>query len=68
MEQTIKTEFGDVSLEELIRVYTVQKKANVRHQVSRNLFNQTERGKELNRKRAKDYYYEHRLELLEKRA
>lgn len=68
MEQIFKTEFGDVSLEELLRVYSVHKKSNLRHQAKRHLFNQTDRGKELNRKRSKDYYYKHREEILQRRA
>ena len=64
---TVKTEFGDVSIDELVRVYCVHKKANLRHQAHRHLFNQTERGKQLNRERAKNYYYTHRNEILQLR-
>jgi hypothetical protein len=68
MDQTYKTEFGDVTLEELLRVYTIHKKANLRHQVARYLVNQTEQGKELNRKRSNEYYHKHKEEILLKRA
>lgn len=64
----ISTTYGNVSLGELLRVYDTHKKANLRHQAKRHLFNQTDRGKELNRQRAKDYYYSHREEILAKRA
>lgn len=67
MDQTFKTEFGDVTLEELLRVYILHKNANLRHQAKRHLFNQTERGKQLNRERSKKYYYEHRAEILQQR-
>lgn len=67
MDQTFKTEYGDVTLEELLRVYSMHKQANLRHQARRHLFNQTERGKQLNRERSKKYYYEHREEILQQR-
>jgi hypothetical protein len=68
MEQTFKTDYGEISVAELVRVYNVHRRANLRHQATRNLFNQTEKGKELNRLRASNYYYQHREQILQKRA
>ena len=64
---SIQTDLGTVSLDELVRVYVLHKKASQRHQEARLKFLQTEKGKEFNRSRAKAYYEKHKDTVLEKR-
>ena len=62
-----KTDYGMVSVDELIRVYHQWKKMVKKNIEKRNEYNQTEEGKQKNRERARVYYESHRELILEKR-
>jgi hypothetical protein len=53
---TITTDHGDVSIAQLVHVYNVHRASELRKQVKRNEFFQTDEGKALNCARSKAYY------------
>lgn len=64
--QTVKTSYGDVTLERLVHVYELYRASELRKQAKRMEFNQTEEGKALNRTRYKAYYERNREKVNEK--
>lgn len=63
----IQTEYGNVQVDELVRVYNNHKKANRKSQEKRKEWLQSDEGKEYNRNRAKSYYERNKETILEKR-
>lgn len=64
---SVVTEFGEVSVDELARMYTLARHRALRSQAKRLEWLQTDDGKEYNRGRAKAYYQRHKEAILEKR-
>ena len=67
MNTSYKTEYGDVSVEDLVRIYNSHRRNALKHQERRSEFLQTDEGKEYNRVRAKAYYQAHKADILAKR-
>lgn len=60
---SVETEFGQVNIPVLIRMYENQR----RHLIERNEWRKTEAGKEYNRKKAKEFYERNKEQILAKR-
>ena len=61
------TNFGEVQVDELVRVYNNYKQNLQKSQEKRKAWLQTDEGKEYNRGRAKAYYDRNKETILEKR-
>ena len=63
----IQTNFGSVTVDELVRIYNIYKTRDRKNQQRRLVYNQTEEGRDKNRERASSYYERNRDAVLEKR-
>ena len=64
---TVNTQFGNVSVDELVRVYQNHKQSIQKAVERRRDWLQTDQGKQYNRDRAKSYYERNKEAILEKR-
>ena len=64
---TATTEFGEVSLDVLVKRYELEKKREAKKYERRLIFLQTDEGKEWNRMNAKQYYERNKATVLAKR-
>ncbi len=64
---TFATNYGQKTVEELVRIYDIYRRTSLRHQENRNEFNQTDEGKIANRERAKSYYEYNKDTILARR-
>jgi hypothetical protein len=63
----VQTDFGEQTIEEVVKGYTLWKRYMERCNTKRWLRNQTEEGKQANRAKAKAYYEQNKDKVLEKR-
>ena len=63
----IPTNFGEVEVDELVRIYNIYKRRDAKNQNRRKQVLSTEAGREKNRERSRSYYHRNKDIVLEKR-
>ena len=63
----VKTAYGEMTIEELVKYTEMWKSMCEKHNQIRRKYNQSDEGKMKNRQRSKEYYERNREKVLEKR-